>query len=77
MKVAYNNRRFVSVASAGGGDVDTETVFHYRQEGEVVWATYDGGGGRRVRRLNPPSGPGVKLAVLCALRPGLHKKPPN
>lgn len=46
MKITYNDRRFRSVASSGGGDVSGETVFHYHQDGNVVWATYQGGGVR-------------------------------
>ncbi len=44
MRINYNDRYFRSVANLGGGDVDAETIFHYRQEGEIVWATYRGGG---------------------------------
>ena len=44
MRIDYNNRYFRSVGDVDGGDVDADTLFHYRQEGEVVWATYRGGG---------------------------------
>jgi hypothetical protein len=44
MHIDYNDRHFRSVASTGGGDVDGDTCFHYRQVGDVVWATYHGGG---------------------------------
>src|SRR5688572_18429055 len=44
MSINYNDRHFRSVASSGGGDVDAETRFHYRQEGVIVWATYRCGG---------------------------------
>jgi hypothetical protein len=44
MSLSYDNRFFRSVANVGGGDVDGDTCFHYRQEGHVVWATYQGGG---------------------------------
>lgn len=39
MKHNYDRRYFRTVSNAPGG----ETVFHYLQEGEVVWATYKGG----------------------------------
>lgn len=42
-RVNYDYRRFVSVSNSGSGEVDSETVFHYRQEGDLVWATYRGG----------------------------------
>ena len=44
MKINYNERHFRSVANSGAGDVDSDTRFHYRQEGDIVWATYQGGG---------------------------------
>ena len=39
----YDGRIFRSVGQAGG-DVTADTTFHYRQAGDVVWATYGGGG---------------------------------
>ena len=43
----YDGRRFRSIDSSGGGDVDGATVFEYRQRGECVWATYSGGDVKR------------------------------
>jgi hypothetical protein len=40
----YDNRVFRSVANSEGGDVSDETTFHYHQRGNIVWATYSGGG---------------------------------
>jgi hypothetical protein len=34
---------FRSVADVEGGDVDTETIFHYREDEGVVHARYEGG----------------------------------
>jgi hypothetical protein len=42
-RINYDNRRFVSVSNSDNGEVSDATVFHYRQEGDVVWATYRGG----------------------------------
>lgn len=39
----YNGRRFRAVANSGSGEVGEGTVFAYRQEGNLVWATYAGG----------------------------------
>ncbi|MGB8511107.1 MAG: hypothetical protein WCD76_22235 [Pyrinomonadaceae bacterium] len=39
----YNERFFASLSNSGSGEVTPDTVFHYRQRGRVVWATYDGG----------------------------------
>jgi len=41
--INYDGRRFVSVSNSGNGEVDSATVFHYHQEGRLVWATYRGG----------------------------------
>ncbi len=41
---SYDGKRFRSVANTPNGEVDAQTVFHYRQRGDVIWATYSGGG---------------------------------
>jgi hypothetical protein len=41
--INYDNRRFISVANTDNGEVDAGTLFHYHQQGGVVWATYSGG----------------------------------
>ena len=41
--IDYYGRRFRSVENSGAGEVGPETVFGYRQDGEVVTATYEGG----------------------------------
>ncbi len=44
--VDYDGRRFRSVENSGSGEVGPETVFGYRQDGDIVSATYEGGGVR-------------------------------
>lgn len=39
----YDNRRFRSLSNSAGGDVGAATIFHYRQRGDIVWASYEGG----------------------------------
>jgi len=39
----YDNRYFVSASNTENGEVDANTIFHYRQRDDVVWATYEGG----------------------------------
>ncbi len=41
--IDYDGRRFRSVENSGSGEVGPETVFGYRQDGDVVSATYEGG----------------------------------
>lgn len=43
VRIDYNNRLFQCVGDNPAGDVSRETVFHYRQVGTAVWATYSGG----------------------------------
>jgi len=40
--IDYNNRNFRSIENSPGGDVDGDTLFEYRQKGDIVWATYEG-----------------------------------
>src|SRR3712207_2943335 len=44
--VLYDGRRFRSVENSEAGEVGPETVFRYGQDGDVVHATYEGGGVR-------------------------------
>lgn len=42
-KINYNNRRFTPVSNTSNGEVSSDTVFEYKQEGDIVHATYHGG----------------------------------
>ena len=41
--INYNNRYFVPVTSSENGVAGKDTIFHYRQEHDFVWASYQGG----------------------------------
>lgn len=43
MKINYNGKKFRSVSNSPTGEVSSQTVFHYHQLGELVWAEYSGG----------------------------------
>lgn len=43
-KINYNGKIFRSVSNSDNGEVSTETLFHYSQEGNIVTAVYSGGG---------------------------------
>jgi hypothetical protein len=43
MNVSYDNRKFRSITNTGTGEVGADTVFHYHQNGDLVWAEYSGG----------------------------------
>lgn len=45
--INYNGRIFRSVNNSANGEVDDQTVFHYFQSADIVWATYQGGAIRR------------------------------
>lgn len=41
--INYNNRQFVSVENTDAGEVSSSTYFHYKQEGNILYADYAGG----------------------------------
>ncbi len=47
MKINYDKRIFRlntnSGSNSANGEVSAATVFHYHQQGDIVWATYSGG----------------------------------
>jgi hypothetical protein len=42
-RINYDDRRFASVSNTASGEVSSETVFHYHQTNDLVWAEYRGG----------------------------------
>jgi hypothetical protein len=43
MMIDYNGRKFVSVENTANGEVSSKTIFEYKQEGNIISATYSGG----------------------------------
>ena len=43
MNIDYHDKYFTGVENYDDGDLTAETLFHYRQKGNVVWGTYEGG----------------------------------
>lgn len=41
--INYNNKRFSLVTNTKNGDTDSETIFEYRQDGNLLWSEYAGG----------------------------------
>lgn len=41
--INLNSRVFTSMTNTANGEVSGDTVFHYYQQGDVIWATYSGG----------------------------------
>ena len=79
--INYDNRIFRSVANTPNGEVGGATLFHYRQQGDLVWATYEGNGivqghliatvaadGALDMRYHHRSPSGVLMTGLCRSR---------
>jgi len=43
MKINLNNRKFKALENSENGEISNDTVFHYFQEKDVIWANYAGG----------------------------------
>ena len=43
MTIDYDGLRFRAVRNSETGEVGSNTVFHYHQAGNIVWAEYGGG----------------------------------
>lgn len=43
MKFNYEGRKFASVQNSETGEVGSDTVFHYHEKENIVWAEYSGG----------------------------------
>ena len=43
MSINYNNRIFKPVSNTENGETSSETVFHYKQEGNILTSEYSGG----------------------------------
>ena len=42
-RINYDNRKFASVQNSETSEVSSDTIFHYHQKGDLVWADYEGG----------------------------------
>jgi hypothetical protein len=43
MLVNLNDRKFTPAYNSINGEVSEKTVFHYHQDGNMIWAEYSGG----------------------------------
>ncbi len=41
--INYDGRNFRSVTNSANGEVNADTIFHYFQQENIVWGTYEGG----------------------------------
>ncbi len=42
LKINYHKKRFQVVSNSETGEVDSNTLFHYSQQDDVLWAVYQG-----------------------------------
>lgn len=43
IKIDLNNRKFRTQSNSDNGDVSSDTIFHYHQDENIIWAEYGGG----------------------------------
>lgn len=43
MEINYHNKRFRTVSNTANGETSEETIFEYKQTGQILSATYSGG----------------------------------
>ena len=43
MSINYHQKTFKSISNTDNGEVGEQTLFHYQQQGNIVWAEYSGG----------------------------------
>jgi len=43
MKINLNNKIFKALSNSENGEVSNETIFHYKQSENIIWADYSGG----------------------------------
>lgn len=55
----YHQKRFQAVVNLDSGEVSAETVFHYFQEGDLLWADYAGGAIRKGNIIGRVAADGV------------------
>ena len=41
--IDLNNKRFRGQSNSSDGEVDSATIFHYYQDGPIIWGQYAGG----------------------------------
>lgn len=41
--INLHNKTFRALSNSDNGDVSEDTLFHYRQKDQIIWATYEGG----------------------------------
>lgn len=63
--IDYNNKTFKSLSNSTNGEVSEETVFKYKQEGNVLSGSYSGGGIQKGNLIGTVDEHGVIKMKYC------------
>lgn len=65
MKYDFNNKKFVLLENSESGTVNSDTIFEYRQEGNLVTANYHGGSIRYGKIIATLHGDQLDMLYQC------------
>lgn len=63
--INFNNKTFSLVENSANGKADSETIFNYRQEGNLVTADYQGGSVRYGKIIAELEGDKLHMLYQC------------
>ena len=43
LTINYNNKKFIPLKNSKNGEVNSETIFSYYQDNNIIWGDYSGG----------------------------------
>ena len=69
-KYDFNNKTFALVQNSDNGQVDTETTFKYKQDGDLVTADYFGGTIRYGKIIASLKGDNLNMLYQCLTTDG-------
>lgn len=64
-EINFNNKKFVFLENSESGQVDSETIFKYKQEGKLVTADYFGGSIIYGKIIDQPTGNQLDMLYQC------------
>ncbi|NRF37736.1 hypothetical protein [Pedobacter foliorum] len=64
-KFDFNNKRFVLIQNSNNGEVNTETIFNYKQDDSLVTAEYSGGTIRYGKIIAELKGDQLNMLYQC------------
>src|SRR5215203_6648854 len=64
-KIYFNNKKFVLIQNSDNGQVNSDTVFEYKQDGNLVTADYYGGSIKYGKIVAKLSGEQLEMLYQC------------